>query len=61
MFISKRELDYLKETIKHLDRRLDNERDLRYRLEAQFDMLLDHLKLEIATLPTTPVIREKSK
>ena len=59
MFISKRELYYLKETIKHLDKRLDNERDARYRQEAQFDLLLKHLNVEIATMPTVLVVRER--
>jgi hypothetical protein len=59
MFISKSELYCLKETIKHLELRLDNERDNRYKLEKQLSMLLDHLKLEIATYPTKMVIRDK--
>ena len=59
MFISKSELYCLKETIKHLDKRLDNERDARYRQEAQFDLLLKHLNVEIATLPSAWVVRER--
>ena len=61
MFISKKELHCLKRTIKYLDERLDNERDARYRQEAQFDLLLKHLNVEIATLPTVWVVREKTK
>ena len=58
MFISKSRLLYLEQTIKYLENRLDSERDNRYRLEGQLFMLLDHLKLEIATRPTKFFIRE---
>ena len=59
MFISKSRLLYLEQTINHLENRLDSERDKRYRLEEQVSMLLDHLKLEIATYPAKMLIRDK--
>jgi hypothetical protein len=60
MFISKSELHYLKETIKHLDYRLDKEREKRYALEADFDRLLAHLKLEVTTIEPKRIIKEQS-
>ena len=59
MFISKRELYSLKETIKHLEHRLDNERDKRWEIEGHLNDLLKHLNLEIVHIPPTRVIKER--